>query len=86
MDSKQTHRSHVKAKSRGDGYLNTLAEQMPALDRLFHELDQGRSPNFLDIMAAISEMVAFYTDRDQIDEACEILEEKMSQKKCLFCC
>jgi len=58
---------------------------MPQMTRLFEILDAGVTPNFLDIMSAMSEMVAFYTDHDQNSAAEKILREKMSQKKCRFC-
>jgi len=85
MTDTQERGAAVCGQTPGDEYLDTLAEQMPQMTRLFTALDAGATPNFLDIMAAISEMVAFYTDHDQIDEVDKILRERMSQKKCRFC-
>lgn len=85
MTDNQAHSSPLAGFNRGEAYLDTLAEDMPEMTRLFAILDSGVTPNFLDIMRGISEMVAFYTDHDQISEDLELLEEKMSQKKCRFC-
>lgn len=81
----QAHSSPVCGFNRDEAYLNTLAEQMPQTDRLFEMLGAGVTPNFLDIMSSISEIVAFDTDPDQISEDLDLLEENMSQKKCRFC-
>lgn len=78
-------RSSVCRFSEDEAYLNTLAEQMPQMTRIFEILDSGSTPNFLDIIGGISEMVAFYTDHDQNSAADKILSEKMSGKKCRFC-
>lgn len=53
---------------------------------LFLLLDTGITPNFLDIFAAISEIVAFYTECDL--KSVELAPENilMSGKKCRFCC
>ncbi len=85
MTDIQTHRAAVCARSGGDEYIEALKKHMPALHRLFEILDAGATPNFLDIMAGISEMVAFYTECDQFDAASKLLEEKMSGKFCRFC-
>jgi len=85
MTDNQAHSSPASGFNRDEAYLNTLAEQMPQMQRLFEILDAGVTPNFLDVMRGISEMVAFYTDHDQISEDLELLEEIMSQKKCRFC-
>lgn len=85
MSDKIRSRSQQAAKSPDQAYLDTLASDMPEMSRLFAILDAGATPNFLDIIAAISEMVAFYTDHDQIeaDKVCELL--KRSGKKCRIC-
>jgi len=68
----------VEAKS-------TLKPEHGALRHLVVIAEQGETPNFLDIFAALSEIVAFYTDCDlpQIELVENICE--MSVKKCLFC-
>ncbi len=85
MTDTQERGAAVCGQTPGDEYFDTLAEQMPQMTRLFTALGAGRTPNFLDVMAGISEMVAFYTDCDQNDAADKILEEKMSGIKCRFC-
>lgn len=62
-----------------------LKSRMPHLAALFANLEVGMTPSFLDMIAALSEMVAFYTDCDQFDEVLMLLEERMSGKKCRFC-
>jgi allophanate hydrolase subunit 1 len=74
------------AKSPVDETHSTLKSHLPEMTALFAALDAGYTPNFLDIMKAISEMVVFYTECDQIDVALEILQKKESQKNCRFCC
>ena len=85
MRQNQEQDTAVCGQSQDEAYLDALGEQMPAMQKVFTALDAGGSLNFLDIMAAISEMVAFYTDCDQIEEVDRLLEEKMSGIKCRFC-
>ncbi len=75
-----------KALKQEDAPYATLKSQMPELSRLFANLDAGYTPNILDMIAAISEMVAFYTESDQIPEADTPLDQKRSIKICPFCC
>lgn len=72
-------------KSRDDGYFETLSAQMEQTDALFAKLSSGEHPNFLAVMAGISEMVAFYTDHDINVEGPSSDREKESQKNCRFC-
>lgn len=85
MTDKQERGATLCGQTTGDEYFDTLAEQMPQMTSLFTALAAGITPNFLDVMAGISEMVAFYTDHDQNDAADKLLEEKMSGIKCRFC-
>ncbi len=85
MTAKITPEASLAARSPVDEYSAALASQMPELDRLFQGLEKGATPNFLDIMAGISEMVAFYTKERPDSAASKILEEKMSGKFCRFC-
>ncbi|MBA7612276.1 hypothetical protein ES703_19512 [subsurface metagenome] len=78
--------TRCKLFKRLEAYLDTLKSKMPALHKLFTAPDEAYPPNFLDIMRGISEMVAFYTDCDQNSGRSILLEEKMSQKNCRFCC
>lgn len=68
-----------------EGYYETLNSQMPEMSRLFTDLGRGVTPDFLTFMAAVTEMVAIYVDRD-LNPAndCEIILS-MSQNKCRFC-
>ncbi len=85
MANERGRSSPVCGQTTGDEYLNTLAKQMPVMNRLFAALDANIAPNFLDVMSAISEMVAFYTNCDQKAASEFLIEEKMSQNNCRFC-
>lgn len=65
--------------------LTTLESNLPAMGRLFEKLARGEHPDFWDVMTALSEMVAFYTECDINPDRCKNDEEKMSEKKCRFC-
>lgn len=43
-------------------YHNWVFSRMPAVGRLVDSLDSGKSPGPLAVMAALSDMVAYYTD------------------------
>ena len=76
---------------------NNLAEQnmleqnlkkiraLPAYANLVAMVHGGHHPNFLDVMAAISEIVAFTTNSDAIAEADVARSEEMSQNNCRIC-
>ena len=51
-------------KTRAIATVSTLKSKLPELDALFGNLEAGQTPNFLEMMSAISEMVAFYTNCD----------------------
>lgn len=85
MRDTEDARAGCAALKRGEAYLHTLSEQMPAMNKIFTILADGYTPTFLDIIAGISEMVAFQTDHDLISDDRFLLSEKMSGKKCLFC-
>ena len=85
MRDNQARRSPVCGLNRDEAYLNTLAEQMPETNRVFGILAAGRTPNFLDMMKVLSEIVAFDTDSDQNEELLDFAGENMSQNKCRFC-
>lgn len=69
-----------------DEYRRWVFSNMPALGRLLDALDGGGEFSFLDIMAAISEMVAFLTNSDLFDSVESMRFSEMSGKKCRFCC
>ncbi|MBA7494526.1 hypothetical protein ES702_05102 [subsurface metagenome] len=85
MSTNQEQGARCAGQTASDAALDTLKSQMPELSRLFANLDAGYTPNILDMIAAISEMVAFYTKSDQIDEVLGLIEDKMSLNKCRFC-
>lgn len=64
---------------------DVLIKAMPALNRLFEIMSRGVMPTTLDVFAGLSQMVAYYTDPDQIpyDRVCELL--KSSGIRCLSC-
>lgn len=66
-------------------YYETPPEHLRAMTSLFEKLSAGEHPDFLDVMAAISEMVAFWTDCDS--NPVDLPENNfcMSEKKCRFC-
>jgi len=69
-----------------DEYRKRVKSGMPAMAALLDKLDSGVSPNFLDILAAISDLVAFYTECDL--DLPDPVEKNilMSGKFCRFCC
>lgn len=81
----QTLRTAQNQKKTSCRMIDTPAEQPDALRRLFKKMESGVQPDFLEIMSAISEMVAFYTDYDSPTDVAQIEEFFMSQKKCRFC-
>ena len=68
-----------------DEYLNTLICRMPETHRLFEMLGRNEHPDFLTIMKAMSEYVAFYTKCDNNGDGSWLINFNMSQKKCPFC-
>jgi len=76
----------AKAKTELDEYRRVVQSRMPAVAHLLDALDAGGEFNFLDIMAALSQIVAFHTECDQIESAESLRFPEMSQNKCRFCC
>jgi len=76
----------AKVQTVSDEYRRWVFSHMPALGRLLDQLDAGNTPTFLDIMSAISESVAFYTDCDSLEGEDSLRFSEMSGNKCLFCC
>lgn len=85
MISKLTHSTLLAAQSRPSESIDTLRTGMPVLDALFTKLACGGQFNFLDILAAISEMVAFYTDYDILEGEDSTTIFEMSGNYCRFC-
>lgn len=85
MTAKLTHHAAQAGQSQLNMSLYTLRNGMPALDALFTKLAAGGGFNFLDILAAISEMVAFYTDHDILEGEDSTTICEMSGKYCRFC-
>jgi len=63
----------------------TKKSDLPRTAKLLENLERGMTPNFLDIMASISEFVAFYTEYDTDAEYELDALLKMSGKKCRNC-
>jgi len=74
-----------KAFLLGDLCCDTMKTHLPAMGSLFDKLTIGEEWGFLDVMSALSEMVAFYTEPDTKSGRSCSLDLKMSQKKCRFC-
>lgn len=72
-------------KSEPDSYQSATPDKIDQLKRFFKKMDSGIQPDFLEVMTAISNMVAFYTDCDTPRELAEVEDFSMSQKKCRFC-
>lgn len=72
-------------KSRFDGYCGTPKSKLVHLDALFRNLAEGKTPNFIAMMQAISEIGVFNTKYDTIDRGAACRLNTMSQKKCRFC-
>lgn len=85
MATKETLRIAQNQKTATCGMSDTTPELPEALRRLLSKMESGVHPDFLDVMAGISEMVAFYTDCDSDADLEEIEKFFMSQKKCRFC-
>lgn len=85
MSSAKQCQAVQAGRTPSDEYLTTLGERMPEMTRLFTALGAGITPNFLDIMAAISEMVAFHIDCDLFSDDHSSRPEEMSGNKCPFC-
>jgi len=76
----------AKGQTRDDEYRRWVFSHMPAVGRLLDALDAGETPNFLDVMSAISQEVAFYTECDHIESVECLRFSEMSGNKCRFCC
>lgn len=85
MSQNEKRGTGATAKSPSCPTPSTLQENMPHLDALFANLDRGVTPNFLDFMSGVSEMVAFHTDCDQSGADGQTPESERSQIKCRFC-
>ena len=72
-------------KSATCGMSDTRSEQPDALRSLLEKMESGEHPDFLDVMAGLSELVAFYTKCDSNPDEEQTEEFFMSQKKCRFC-
>lgn len=79
---------HVPCKGQqvSNEYRRGVFSHTPALGRLLDNLDAGITPTFLDVIAAISEMVAFQTECDPLESEQCLRFSEMSGKYCRFCC
>ena len=85
MTKRATH-ARCEGRSALDEYRRGVFSKAPALGSLLDNLDAGSTPTFLDILAAISEMVAFYTECDYLESEECVRFFNMSGKKCQNCC
>lgn len=85
MTKEKTLRIAQIQKTWPGGMSDTPGAKPEALRRLFKKMESGVQPDFLEIMGAISNMVAFYTDHDTSTGEEQIEEFLMSQNKCRFC-
>lgn len=78
---------HIRCKEQSvsDEYRKWVFERMPAMGRLLDQLDAGRSPDALDVMGGLSEMVAFSTDCEKNDYAAAQLKSLLPGKSCSSC-
>jgi len=81
---KRAHASH-RGQTVSDEYKEWVFSHMPAVGRLLDALDAGSTPTFLDIMSALSQMVAFLTECDQKEGCMSTTFFLMSGKRCRFC-
>jgi len=58
----------------------TIKTDMPAVDKLFRKMAKSRHPNFLEVMAAISDIANHMTDEEVI-QACRF----RTGSRCQFC-
>lgn len=77
--------THCKGQTPSDEYLEALKSNMPHLSALFDNLSIGITPNFLDMMYVLEEIVAFSTKCDQFEDDPLKKNFGMSEKKCRFC-
>lgn len=68
-----------------DEYRRWVFETMPQMGALLDKLDSGESPNFYDVMGAISNVVAFYMEGDSFKGVESMRFPEMSGKYCRFC-
>lgn len=68
-----------------DEYRGWVKCVMPHTAALLDIMDSGKTPNFLDIMTALSDLVAFVTECDPIPVGSEEEIFFMSGKFCRFC-
>lgn len=58
------HCCPLAGRSGVDESHSTLKAQMPTLDALFAKMERGEMPNFLEVLAALSEVTENQTDCD----------------------
>ena len=75
-----------KGQTTPEEYRRWVFSHMPAVGSLLDKLDAGGELNFLDVMAGISEIVAFYTEGDSLESEESVRFSVMSGKYCRFCC
>lgn len=85
MSTIQEPQPRCKGQTVSDEYRKWVFLHMPHVGSLLDKLDAGEAPNFLDVMAAISERVALCTECDSFESAESLRFSEMSGKYCRFC-
>lgn len=85
MSTIQEPRLRCKGQTVPNEYRKWVFSRMPQMGALLDKLDAAETPNFLDILMAISNIVAFTTEGDQKDNQLVEKNISMSGKYCRFC-
>lgn len=66
-------------------YRKWVKSRMPQMAALLDKADAGETPNFQDVLMAISNIVAFTTEGDSLESVESMRFSEMSGKFCRFC-
>ncbi len=69
----------------GPALPDRLMSGCPEVVRMLARIDQGYTPNVIEMMSILSEVVVFSTEDDINTSSRVMVPEFMSQKKCRFC-
>lgn len=80
-------RTRIDSKSLNPGpaLADRLMSGCPEVIRMLARIDQGYTPNVIEMMSILSEVVAISTEGDINPGTSSEVLEFMSQKKCRFC-
>ena len=85
MSTIQDPQMACKGKNVSDEDRRWVFSRMPQMGALLDKLDAGETPNFLDILTAISNLVAFATECDPNPNQLQEKNISMSGNNCRFC-